>query len=131
MFDRYRNHNCDSPTLTHKEDQAEYMGQERRGVPRYPFTGVADIVLEGSGGRFRARMREISLYGCRLDTEIVLSAKTRVLVRIFSPTDFIEAAATVIFASLDLGMGLAFRKIEPDFEYVLKRWLASALEVKI
>ena len=73
-------------------------------------------------------MREISLYGCRLETASALPAKTRLLVRIFGPSEFIEAAATVIFASLDLGTGLAFRAIEPDFEYILRRWLRQALE---
>jgi hypothetical protein len=73
-------------------------------------------------------MREISLYGCRLETATALPAKARVLVRIFGPSEFIEAAATVIFASPDLGTGLAFRTIEPDSEFVLRRWLHRALE---
>jgi hypothetical protein len=73
-------------------------------------------------------MQEISLYGCRLKTSTALSPNTRVLVRIFGLTEFIEATATVIFASSILGTGLAFRKLEPDFEYILKRWLHHALE---
>ena len=97
-------------------------------MPRFPFTGTADIILESSGARTSARMREISLYGCRVETRIALPAKTRVLVRIFGPAEFIEATASVIFASLDLGTGLAFHKIERDFEYVLKGWLRHALE---
>jgi len=104
------------------------MGRERRRVPRFPFDGTADIIVESSGAKTSARVREISLYGCRLETATPLPAKTRVLVRIFGPADFIEAAATVIFANLELGTGLAFRKIESDFQYVLKRWLLHALE---
>jgi hypothetical protein len=104
------------------------MSQERRRVPRFPFEGTADIILESSNARIRGRMREISLYGCRLVTETRLPSKTRALVRIFGPTEFIEAAATVVFASLDLGTGLAFRHIESDFEYILKRWLLFAVE---
>jgi hypothetical protein len=68
-------------------------------------------------------MREISFYGCRLVTATILPANTRVTVRIFSTTEFIEADAVVVFATLDLGTGLAFRRIERDFEYILKRWL--------
>ena len=108
--------------------QPTCMGRERRRVPRFPFDGTADIILESSGARTSARVREISLYGCRLETASALPAKTRLLVRIFGPSEFIEAAATVIFASLDLGTGLAFRAIEPDFEYILRRWLRQALE---
>jgi PilZ domain len=104
------------------------MGQERRRVPRFPFDGTADVIVESSGAKTSARMREISLYGCRLVTATPLPAKTRVLVRIFGPAEFIEAAATVVFANLDLGTGLAFRKIETEFQYILKRWLLHALE---
>ena len=99
------------------------MGQERRRVPRFAFAGAADIVLESSGIRSAAKMREISLYGCRVETKTLLAPTTPVLIRIFGSTEFIEVAASVIFANVDLGTGLAFRKIEPEFEYVLKRWL--------
>jgi hypothetical protein len=104
------------------------MGQERRRAGRFAFVGIADIVLESSGARISARVSEISQYGCRLSADIVLAPKTRVLVRIFRQIEFIEAAATVVFASLDLGIGLAFHKMEPDFERRLKRWLVHALE---
>lgn len=73
-------------------------------------------------------MRDISLYGCRLDTEVILAAKTLVLVRIFRVAEFIEAPSTVIFASLDLGTALAFREMELKCEFILKRWLVSAHE---
>jgi hypothetical protein len=76
-------------------------------------------------------MREISLYGCRLETTTKLPVNAPVLLKIFGPKEFIEVTASVIFASLDLGTGLAFRKIEPDFEYVLKRWLRHALESEL
>jgi hypothetical protein len=104
------------------------MGQERRRAARFPFVGLADIILESSGARTSARMREISLYGCRVDADILLAPKTRVLVRIFRRAEFIEAAASVVYASLDLGIGLAFHRIEPDFERLLKRWLLHAVE---
>ena len=98
-------------------------GMERRRVPRFAFTGTADLILESSGVRSTAKMREISLYGCRLETKTLLAPAAHVLVKIFSSKEFIEVAASVIFANLDLGPGLAFRKIEPESEYVLKRWL--------
>jgi len=119
------------PPLAGRRVQPVYMGPERRRVPRFPFTGTADIILESSGARTSARMREISLYGCRLETTTKLPANAHVLLRIFGPKEFIEVTASVIFASLDLGTGLAFRKIEPDFEYVLKRWLRHALESEL
>jgi hypothetical protein len=99
------------------------MGQERRRVPRFAFGGTADIILESSGIRSSAKMREIILYGCRVETKTLLAPATHVRVRIFGSTEFVEVDASVIFANLDLGTGLAFRKIEPEFEYVLKRWL--------
>jgi hypothetical protein len=99
------------------------MGQERRRVPRFTFAGTADIILESSGTKSGAKMREISLYGCRVETKTLLEPMTHVFVRIFGSREFIEVAASVIYANIDLGMALAFRKIEPEFEYVLKRWL--------
>ncbi len=88
---------------------------------------MADIFLE-TGARFPAQMLEISRYGCRLSVQVKLAANTGLKIRIFRRQEFIEAQATVIYADPELGTGLAFRAMTPDFEYLWKRWLDAVME---
>jgi hypothetical protein len=45
--------------------------------------------------------------------------KTPVSVKIFKSGEYFEAKATVLYANSTLGMGLAFRDVEPDFRVVI------------
>jgi hypothetical protein len=46
-------------------------------------------------------------------------------VKIFKSEEYFEAKATVIYANSTLGMGLAFREVNPDFRIVCRSgsWL--------
>lgn len=53
---------------------------------------------ESSGAKIIARVTELSLHGCYLDTSTPISAKTPVLVKIFGTREYFEADATVVYA---------------------------------
>jgi hypothetical protein len=78
--------------------------------------------------KYTASVKELSLYGCYVDTRAPFSPKTPVLVKIFKADEYFEAKATVIYAHPTLGMGLAFRDVRPDFRIVRQKWLLAALQ---
>ncbi len=95
-------------------------------TPRYPFGAPAELIVEHSDAKMLVRVNELSLRGCYLDTSIPLSTETPVQIKILGPHDYFEASATVIYAHPNLGMGLAFREVQPGFLPVLQKWLLQA-----
>jgi hypothetical protein len=74
----------------------EYSVQRR--TPRYPFVAPAAVLPE-TGAPVGGNVKELSLYGCYLDTASPLSPRSRVLVKIFMPGEYFEANATVAYAT--------------------------------
>ena len=99
-------------------------------APRYPFDAPAEIIVESSGTKILARITELSLHGCYLDTSTPLTGHTAVLVKIFGPSDYFEAHSTVIYAHPLLGMGVAFRDVNFACQSVLRKWLLGAMLAK-
>lgn len=99
-----------------------------RRVPRYPFSAPASLIPE-SGTAVDARVTELSLYGCYLNSLAALPSRTRVLVKIFAADgEYFEANATVIYSGSNVGMGLVFRQVNEQFLAVLREWLQKATE---
>ena len=106
------------------------MNQARSSL-RFPFAADAEIAPENSPrATISARVRELSLSGCYLNTPAPFDADTPVLVKIFTTTEYFEAKATVIYVNPNLGMGLAFRDVKPNFVGILRRWLLLAMQNK-
>ena len=104
---------------------------QQRSTLRFPFAADAEIAPENSPrATIPARVRELGLYGCYLDTAAPFSPKTQVVVKIFTPTEYFEAKATVIYVDPASGMGLAFRNVKPNFVGILRTWLLSAIQNK-
>ena len=99
----------------------------QRKTPRYPFAAPAAVLPE-TGAPVGGNIKELSLYGCYLDTASPLAPRSRVLVKIFMPGEYFEANATVAYATPALGMGLVFRDVKPHFRTVLRKWLLVAMQ---
>jgi hypothetical protein len=99
----------------------------QRRTPRYPFVAPAAVLPE-TGAPVGGNIKELSLYGCYLDTTSPLAPRSRVLVKIFMPGEYFEANATVAYATPALGMGLVFRDVKPHFRTVLRKWLLMAMQ---
>src|SRR5215469_17139879 len=103
------------------------MEQERRRSPRFPFIASAEIHEENNGSQLSARVSDISATGCYVDTINPLPGGTVVRVKIFNETQSFEAAATVAYSVLHLGMGLCFREVPPSSRDVLREWLPAVV----
>jgi len=103
------------------------MEQERRRTPRYTFAGAIEMRHGTSEDKITAKVRELSLNGCYVETVSPYPVGTALGVKVFTATEFFEAQASVIFVDENQGMGLMFRETRPYFIAVLRKWLLSAM----
>jgi hypothetical protein len=98
---------------------------ERRS-PRFPCSASAELTWDHSTEL--TRVTELSRYGCYLESARSLPPGTRVTLKIMDKGQFFEATATVLYARLNLGMGVAFREVKSTFQISLEEWLRGSLE---
>ena len=98
---------------------------ERRASIRYPFTAAAEVLDLRSKTRVAGRCSDLSLGGCYVDTLSPLAVGSNVTVRIHRELREFEAAATVSYAHVSMGMGLAFTEVAPEQQTVLRTWIAE------
>jgi hypothetical protein len=98
---------------------------ERRQVIRYPFTAAVEVIDLRSQTRVIGRTSDLGRGGCYVDTLSPLAVGAVVRVRMERELRVFEAVATVIYAHLSMGMGLAFTEIRPEHQVVLGAWMAE------
>jgi len=99
---------------------------DRRIAPRYPLVLLAEITDQLSSTKFTARTSDISRTGCYIDMLTPLPQGAQIRVRLHHQEETFESAATVIYVSPGLGMGVAFAaNLEANQQVVLDRWLAA------
>ena len=103
------------------------MDQEHRGL-RFAFSARAEIAPESSPtAGVPARVTELSLRGCFLETSASFEMQLPVLLKIHHSGEYFEAEASVLYVKPS-GMGLLFREIKPHFRAVLQKWVLTALD---
>lgn len=103
------------------------MDQEHRGL-RFAFSASAEIAPESSPTAFApARVRELSLRGCFLETSASFELQHSVLLKIHHSEEYFEAEASVLYVKQS-GIGLVFRDIKPHFREILQKWVLIALD---
>ena len=104
------------------------MKQERRGL-RFLFDARAEVAPEGSPSKtVVARVIELSLNGCYIQTSSPFAVASLILVKVFHAAEYFEAKARVIHVNEASGMGVMFREVEPYCQSVLQKWILSALQ---
>lgn len=102
------------------------MERERRRTPRYIFIASAELYEEHSEVRVASRVSELSLHGCYLDMMNPFPPGTIILLKIFAGDLTFQSKARVIYATQNVGAGVAFLDVEPKYEYMIKRWMEEA-----
>jgi PilZ domain len=103
------------------------MEQERRGL-RFAFTATAEIAPASTPTALvPARVSELSLQGCFLETSVSFEMQRPVVVKIYDSGEYFETKASVLYVK-PLGMGLVFVDIKPHFRAVLQKWILAALD---
>jgi hypothetical protein len=101
--------------------------EERRRNPRYTFSGSIEMRQGTSEDKITAKVRELSLNGCYVETVSPYPMGMTLTVKVFTATEFFEAQASVIYVDENQGMGLMFRETKPYYIAVLRKWLLSAM----
>jgi hypothetical protein len=99
------------------------MERERRRTPRYIFIASAELYEELTDVRVASRVSELSLNGCYLDMMNPFPTGTLVLLKIFAGEVTFQSKGKVVYATPNVGAGVAFLEVEPKYEYILKQWL--------
>jgi hypothetical protein len=103
------------------------MNRECRGL-RFSFNADAEIAPESSPkAMLPARVTEISLMGCFLETSASFESQHTVLLKIHNAEESFEAEAVVLYTRPS-GLGLVFREVKPRFRDVLQNWIVKALD---
>ena len=103
------------------------MDQERRGL-RFTFSASAEAAPESAPTDLApARVTELSLRGCFLETSASFEMQRHVLLKIYNSGEYFEASASVLYVKPS-GMGLVFREIRPHFRDILQQWVLRALD---
>jgi hypothetical protein len=81
-----------------------------------------------SAARLRQVISDLSLFGCHISTQKMWPIGTQAKIRITHDSEAFEASARVVYGRPLLGMGIVFTIVEPDYQWVLDRWIADLRE---
>ena len=104
---------------------SDQSSSERREVPRHPFIASAEETDLASGARLSARVSELSLRGCYLDTLNPFPEGTQIRLVIFHGGVTFTVHATVVYPQSNMGMGVVFSAVESEQMEVLTKWLSE------
>ena len=66
------------------------MEQDRRRNPRYPFVGSIEMREGTSEDKRTARVKELSLNGCYVDTQSPYPLGASLAIKLFTQTEFLK-----------------------------------------
>lgn len=102
------------------------MEREKRRTPRYVFFASAELFEEKSEVRVASRVSELSLHGCYLDMMNPFPVDTIVLLKIWAGETLFASKGRIIYAQPNMGSGVVFLEVEPQYQPVLEHWLEEA-----
>jgi len=106
------------------------VGDERRRTPRIPFIATAELLQKGSPASTPARVTELSLYGCFVETPNPLEKGVQLLLKVYAEGRYFESQGSVLYLQPGQGMGVGFLNVNPHYLTVLKQWLIEAAVAK-
>ena len=106
------------------------MADERRRTPRFPFAGTAEILAHGASGTSPAKVTELSLFGCYVETVHTLEKGAHAVLKIYTEGRYFESQGMVLYVQPGQGMGVGFQNVKPHYLTVLKMWLIEAARSK-
>ncbi len=98
---------------------------KQRAVRRCPFVAAAEVTEIASGARLSARISELGVGGCYVETLNPFSEGMLVQLRIIRDQGVFETRAKVVYSQMSFGMGLAFTDMAPKQRSLLEDWLAE------
>ena len=104
---------------------------DSRRVPRHPFIADIEATNMKSGIQITEHTKELSLFGCGVETRKLIPRGTDVKVTITHEGAEMKALGRVVYARPDIGMGIAFTSVEPESERILRGWIAELASIEV
>jgi len=107
--------------------QSAEQPEKRRAVRRIQLVATAEVTARDTETKLSARMSEIGLGGCYVDTLSPFPTGTLLHVRIIRDGGAFECEAKVVYVHEGFGMGIAFTNMALDQRRVLENWIADLI----
>lgn len=98
---------------------------ERRRASRCSLIASAEAIELQTNTHLRARISDLSLVGCYLETTNFLPIGTEVRLHITHNDTMFAALGVVVHCQPDLGMGIRFTDVQLDQHRILDKWLET------
>jgi hypothetical protein len=108
-----------------------FAAAKQRAVRRCSLVASAEVTEPSSGTRLSARVSELGVGGCYIETLNVLPDGTLVEVRILRDQGVFESKAKVVYTHSNFGMGLAFTDTTPEQRTLLEGWIAEVISSQL
>jgi c-di-GMP-binding flagellar brake protein YcgR len=102
-------------------------GSERRTSSRYRLSQPPEVEIlhAESGTPVKARLGDLSLGGCYVETDCLLPAETEVTITLKKSGEQVRAQGRIVRAFPNGGLALAFTSMEGDGFRILDGWLSA------
>jgi len=117
------NHGQDPLLVT--APQKDTPSEERRCSKRTAFVAPVELIDVRSGSRIKARIADLSLHGCYVDTMNPSPVGSAVRLQIQKADETFDVLAKVSSQHPGSGMGLEFSDTAPEQRAMLRSWLAE------
>jgi len=94
-------------------------------APRHSFAAAVEVTDLQSEAHLAAHIRDISLFGCFVETAEPFPPGTKLRFRIMRGGATVSGVGRVAFARPGSGMGIHFITVEPAGQPALDNWLAN------
>jgi PilZ domain len=111
------------PTYTGQASDVAEFQTERRRVPRIPFKATSVVAETGSTRIVVAQTKELSRFGCFVQTIKPYPQGTRVHLEMAEGGSTFAASGVVAYVTGD-GMGIVFSMVESENYEILAKWLS-------
>ena len=116
--------------IIHSERGAVKYARARL-TPRYSLIVDAEITDAESNIQVKARTKMLSLHGCGLESLNLFRKGVTVRIRLSHRGAEVKALARIVYASSNLGTGVAFTDIDQEDAQILERWLEEFMSIPI
>jgi PilZ domain len=100
---------------------------KKRAVRRCQLVASAEVTERDSQTKISARVSEIGLGGCYVDTLSPFPDGTLVHIGIIRDGGAFECEAKVVYVHESMGMGIAFTNIALDQRRLLENWIVGLI----
>ena len=101
------------------------MTHERRRAPRCALIASVEVIELRHESHLRARISDLSLIGCYLDTINPFPAGTEIKINIAHNDATFSALGVVANSQANMGMGIRFTDVQLDQHAILEQWLVE------